>query len=208
MYDKRTHTILHGIVSIHQPHVRPMVGGKNRAKVKFGGKIRVSVIDGISFVDELSWEAFNEGDNIQHYVEHFRRRFGCWPKEVSADKTYCTRVNRTWLKEKDIIPRTKTLGRPSAVSIHVSPGERNPIAGKFGQAKTGYGLNRIRARLQGTSESWIAGIFMVLNLVKLAGTASPWLFLNLTAVHEKFVTVVRMILTVVRGKFATAVRMI
>lgn len=63
----------------------------------------------------------------------------------------------------------KPLGRPSAMQIHVIPGERNPIEGKFGQAKTGYGLNRIKARLKGTSESWIATIIMVLNLVKLAG---------------------------------------
>ena len=57
------------------------------------------------------------------------------------------------------------------MSIHVSPGERNPIEGKFGQAKTGYGLNRIKARLQETSESWIATIILVFNLVKLAGVA-------------------------------------
>jgi hypothetical protein len=61
------------------------------------------------------------------------------------------------------------------VPIHVSPGERNPIEGKFGQAKTGYGLNRIKARLKDTSESWIAGIIPVLNLVKLAGAALPCL---------------------------------
>ena len=72
---------------------------------------------------------------------------------------------------KGIILRAKPLGRPSAVPHHVSPGERNPIEGKFGQAKTAYGLNRIRARLRGTSESWIASIILVLNLVKLAGRA-------------------------------------
>ena len=49
---------------------------------------------------------------------------------------------------------------------HVSPGERNPIEGKFGQAKTAYGMNRIKARLAQTSQSWIATIVMVLNLVK------------------------------------------
>ena len=64
------------------------------------------------------------------------------------------------------------------MSIHVSPGERNPIEGKFGQAKTGYGLNRIKARLKGTSESWIATIILVLNLVKLAGVALLYPLLN------------------------------
>lgn len=72
----------------------------------------------------------------------------------------------------------KPLGRPPAVPIYVSPGERNPVEGKFGQAKTGYGLNRVKARPKETSEPWIACIFLVLNLVKLAGVALSRLMVN------------------------------
>jgi hypothetical protein len=115
---------------------------------------------------------------METYVEMYRKRFGFYPKEVLADQLYCTRVNRQMLKEKGIRLKSKPLGRPSALSIHVSPGERNPIEGKFGQAKTAYGLDRIRARLKQTSESWIAGIFLVLNLVKLAGAALPCLIIK------------------------------
>ena len=43
--------------------------------------------------------------------------------------------------------------------------ERNHIEGKFGQGKNGYNLNEIRARLKETSESWIACIFIVMNLI-------------------------------------------
>jgi hypothetical protein len=43
--------------------------------------------------------------------------------------------------------------------------ERNHIEGKFGQGKNGYNLNKIRARLQETSESWVAAIFFVMNLI-------------------------------------------
>jgi IS5 family transposase len=53
------------------------------------------------------------------------------------------------LKEKQIRLIAKPLGRlSSAAQIVVSPEERNPIEGKLGQAKTGYGLDRIKARLQ------------------------------------------------------------
>ncbi|MDR0893643.1 MAG: IS5 family transposase [Mediterranea sp.] len=169
MYRTRTHRIDDRIVSIHQPHVRPIVRGKAKAEVEFGSKIHLSLIDGYSFLDELSWDAFNEGSHMEQYVESYRRRFGFYPKQVLADKIYCTRENRKMLKDKGIKLVAKPLGRPSAVPIHVSPGERNPIEGKFGQAKTAYGLDRIRARLKDTSESWIAGIILVLNLVKLAG---------------------------------------
>jgi len=171
MHKDRKHTVEDRIVSIHQPHVRPIVRGKVQAKVEFGSKIHISLIDGFTFLDELSWDAFNEGNRMMAYVEKFRSRFGCYPREVLTDQIYCTRANRAALKEKGIRLLAKPLGRPSAVPIHVSPGERNPVEGKFGQAKTAYGLNRIRARLQNTSESWIASIILVLNLVKLAGVA-------------------------------------
>ena len=171
MYDSHVHSIEDRIVSIHQPHVRPIVRGKSQAKVEFGAKIHVSLVDGYCFLDELSWDAFNEGSHMMAYVEQYKKRFGFYPKELLADQIYCTRANRAALKEKGIKLLAKPLGRPSALHHHISPGERNPIEGKFGQAKTGYGLNRIKGRLKGTSESWIACIFMVLNLVKLAGEA-------------------------------------
>ena len=170
MYKERTHTIEHRIVSIHQPHVRPIVRGKTNAYVEFGSKIQVSLMNGIAFLEDLSWEAFNEGTRLMSTVEQYKRRFGYYPKTVLADKIYCNRDNRAKLKELNIILRAKPLGRPGkAVEAHVSPGERNPIEGKFGQAKTAYGLNRIKARLAQTSESWVASIILVLNLVKITG---------------------------------------
>lgn len=172
MYDNRTHQVDHRIVSIHQPHVRPIVRGKSHSKVEFGAKIHLSMIDGLSFLDEISWEAFNEGSHMMNYIENYKCRFGCYPREVLADQIYCTRDNRRDLKLLGIKLIAKPLGRPPAVSNHVRPGERNPIEGKFGQAKTAYGLDRIRARLIQTSESMIACIVLVLNLVKLAGVST------------------------------------
>ena len=171
----RTHTnrIDHRIVNIHQPHVRPIVRGKENAKTEFGSKIQMSLVGGFAFIDHLSWEAFNEGSYLVDSVEKYKSRFGFYPAEVLADQIYCTRENRKQLKLLDIKLIAKPLGRPSAqaVKIHLSPGERNPIEGKFGQAKVAYGLNKIRAKLASTSTSWIAAIALVLNLVKLTGQA-------------------------------------
>jgi transposase, IS5 family len=180
MYENRTHQVEHRIVSIHQPHVRPIVRGKANAKVEFGSKINVSLIDGISYLDEISWEAFNEGSHLMVYVENFKKRFGYYPAEVLVDQIYCTRKNRMALKLLGIRLIAKPLGRPPAVPIHVRPGERNPIEGKFGQAKTAYGLDRIRARLMGTSESMIASIILVLNLVRLAGMGALCLMVSVS----------------------------
>jgi len=172
MRQKKEHSIEHRIVSVHQPHVRPIVRGKARAKTEFGSKLHLSLTNGFAFMDHLSWDAYNESTLLIDSVEQYKRRNGFYPKEVLADQIYCTRENRKQLKLLDIRLIAKPLGRPSAVKReHVRPGERNPIEGKFGQAKTAYGLERIRARLSETSESWIASIILVLNLVKLAGQA-------------------------------------
>jgi hypothetical protein len=173
MFEAGSHQVGHRIVSIDQPHVRPIVRGKARAKTEFGAKIHLSLVDGFSFLDTISWDAFNEGSHLTDYVENYKKRFGFYPAKVLADQIYCTRENRKWLKDKNIQLAAKPLGRPSAkaVAYHVRPGERNPIEGKFGQAKNAYGMNRIRARLKNTSQSWIASIILVLNLVKLAGMA-------------------------------------
>ncbi|HEY6505657.1 MAG TPA: IS5 family transposase [Chitinophagaceae bacterium] len=173
MYDNRTHSVEHRIVSIHQPHVRPIVRGKTNAYVEFGSKIQMSIMNGIAFLEDLSWDAFNEGTRLISTVENYKRRFGYYPNKVFADKIYCNRDNRTKLKGLNITLVAKPLGRPSlAVDNHIRPGERNPVEGKFGQAKTAYGMNRIKARLSDTSESWIASIVLVLNLIKLIGRAS------------------------------------
>jgi IS5 family transposase len=170
MFEAKKHTITDRIVSIHQPHVRPIVRGKTNAKVEFGSKVHISLVDGYAFIDELSWDAYNEGSHMMAYVEQYRRRFGYYPQEVLADQIYCNRNNRKELKEKGIRLVAKPLGRPP---------ERNPIEGKFGQAKTAYGLANVRARLKDTSESWIACIFLVLNLVKLTGMAPLCLLIKI-----------------------------
>lgn len=182
MYETNTRTIENRIVNIHQPHVRPMVRGKAGKKVEFGSKIHLAMFSGFAFLDKLSWDSFNEGAYLRDSVEKYKQRFGFYPKEVLADKIYCTRENRKYLKGLKIKLLGKPLGRPTrkeAVEDHVSPVERNPIEGKFGQAKVGYGLERVRAKLQETSESWISSTLMVLNLIKLMRLKTSCLYHNI-----------------------------
>jgi transposase, IS5 family len=174
MHRTQTRSIENRIVNIHQPHVRPIKRGKAGKQTEFGSKLQVSLVNGFTFLDKLSWDNFNEGAELQSSVEQFKTRHNHYPKEVLADQIYCTRANRTWLKERNIKLSAKPLGRPSKKALlnQVSPGERNPIEGKFGQAKVGYGLDNIKAKLKETSESWIATIILVLNLVNLTRLAT------------------------------------
>jgi len=177
MHSTKTHQIDNRIVNLHQPHVRPIKRGKEGKKVEFGSKLQVSLVNGFVHLDKLSWDNFNESTTLQASVELHKSKYGYYPAEVLADQIYCTRENRKWLKEKDIQLMAKPLGRPSkeALSNPVSPGERNPIEGKFGQAKVGYGLANIGAKLKTTSQSWIAAIVLVLNLVRLTRLNSFYL---------------------------------
>jgi hypothetical protein len=49
MYVNRCHRISGRIVSISQPHVRPIVRGKPAAPVEFGAKLSASLVDGAVF---------------------------------------------------------------------------------------------------------------------------------------------------------------
>ncbi len=90
------------IVSISQPHVRPIVRGKAGAKTEFGAEISVSVVDGIVYLDKLSWDAYNEGQDLISQVEKYQEKFGHYPESVHADKIYANRENRRYLSERDI----------------------------------------------------------------------------------------------------------
>lgn len=176
MYKSNKHSCLHRIVSIHQPHVRPIVRGKAKAHVEFGAKVGVSLDKGYSRIDNLSWEAYNESTDLPVQVERYRELHGHYPELVQVDRIYLNRDNRNWLKDRHIRYTGKPLGRPPIEELtyyqkrkrRKEAAERNQIEGKFGQGKNGYNLNKIRAKLQSTSESWIAALFFVMNLVKFA----------------------------------------
>jgi IS5 family transposase len=150
MLQHNVNTIESRIVNIHQPHVRPIVRGKEGKKVEFGSKMQLSLVNGFSLIDKLDWNNFNEGIWLKDSVEKYRTRFGFYPEKVLVDKIYCTRENRNYLKDLGIQLQAKPLGRPrkEALLNQVSPGERNPVEGKFGQAKVAYGMDNIMAKLK------------------------------------------------------------
>jgi transposase, IS5 family len=194
MYNEHTHSVENRIVNIYQPYVRPIVRGKDKAKVEFGAKLGVSIQNGYARINTLNWEAYNEGTDLKKQVEAYHRLNGCYPKVVITDKIYGTRENRLWLKELDIRYSGKPLGRPSAKlqtqyqkrKYRLEQGMRNQVEGKFGQGKNGYNLNKIRARAAKTSESWIAAIFFVMNIVKFS---KELLFSLIMRAYESFLQI-------------------
>lgn len=57
--------IEHRIVSIDRPYLRPIVRGKENKRVEFRAKVNNIMIDGISFIEHHSFEAFNDGVRLK-----------------------------------------------------------------------------------------------------------------------------------------------
>jgi len=181
MYDHQTHRCDDRIVSIHQPHVRPILRGKLNKSVEFGAKLGASLNgDGLAFIDHLSWDAYHEGSDLEYQVEAYYKRYGYYPEKVLADPIYATQSNRRYLKKKNIHLAAKPLGRPRKMTQENQEAlkqlkqqrredylQRIPIEGKFGQGKNGYGLGYIRAKRADTSSAWMHSIFLVMNLLVL-----------------------------------------
>ena len=157
------------IVSINQPHIRPIVRGKSGNKVEFGSKLSISVVDGYSYLDYLSWNNFNERSILIDQINEYRRKFGCYPEKIDADKIYRNRKNRQICKNLGIKLSGPPLGRPrkDIVIEDFKEGDRNPVEGKFGEGKRKYGLGNIMDKLPETSESMISMIFIVMNMKKI-----------------------------------------
>lgn len=174
MHRNKSHSTDDRIVNIYQPYVRPIVRGKDNAQVEFGAKIGVSLVDGFSRINTLSWDAYNESTELIKQVDDYKELKGFYPEVVIVDKIYGTLANRAYLKKYGIRFCGKQLGRPAKESLtpyqklkqKFERGIRNQIEGKFGQGKNAYELNRVRTRTAKTSESWIACIFFIMNLIK------------------------------------------
>lgn len=183
MIDTRTHTVENRIVSISQPHVRPIVRGKAKAKTEFGAKVAISVINGYAFVDTVSWEAYNESVDLIPTIEKYRKTYGYYPEAVMVDKLYRNQENIKYCTQRGIRISGPKLGRPKKgetydkVQAYKDSGVRNAVEGKFGIGKVAYGLDRVMARLRKTAETSINLAFLAMNLVKsLCAFLRIWMF--------------------------------
>ena len=77
------------IVSTSKPYVRPIVRGKEVKNVEFGAKCNNIQVDGISFIEKLSFNAFNEGTRLGHCIKMHKRLFGVDAKKIGGDTGLC-----------------------------------------------------------------------------------------------------------------------
>ena len=175
MHKHKIHSTENRIVSITQPHMRPIPRGKANAKTEFGAKLAISIVNGYAFADHISYDNFNEGVLLTEAINNYKKRFGMLPSRILADTIYRNKDNRAHCKNLGIKLSGLPLGRRNAAKYRqqlkefkADCSDRNEIEGKIGTAKTRYGMNRIRPRLPEPGKSVIVLALMAMNLSKLA----------------------------------------
>ena len=175
MYRNGTHKVPDRIVSLSQSWVRPIVRGKATADVEFGAKVEMSVVDGFLRIEDLRWDAFNEGTTLQKSVESYRKAYGRYPARVLADTIFRTRENLQYCKKLGIHLNGPKLGKPFSDPAEarkhkklewLESGERGEIERNFGVGKRRYSLDCIVTKLKETSEVMIHSIVLFMNLRK------------------------------------------
>jgi len=150
------------VVSIDKPYIRPIVRGKEVKKVEFGAKVHKIQVDGISFIEHLSFDAFNEGTRLKKSIWTTQKLFNKKVKLVGADRIYATNMNRKYVTKRGIKTDFKRKGKPSKhkaqydqLALMITKERATRLEGSFGTDKEHFLLKRIQARTKETEILWI-----------------------------------------------------
>lgn len=146
--------VKHRIVSIDRPYIRPIVRGKENKRVEFGAKVNNIQVDGISFIEHHSFEAFNEGTRLKQCVEYQESLTGVKVTRIGMDTIYANNENRKYCTERGITTNFVRKGpKPKDEQADISTARRiignlraTVMEGSFGNQKQHFGVGRIAAR--------------------------------------------------------------
>jgi hypothetical protein len=106
------------IVSLDKDYIRPIVRDKETKAVEFGAKVNKFQINGISFIEHLSFEAFHEGNSFQDTVFKAQRLTKVKTRLAGADAIYATNTNRKFTTRYNIHTDFKRKGRAGKHEKH------------------------------------------------------------------------------------------
>jgi len=186
MFDQKTNVCPERIVSIAQPHLRPIVRGKAGVPVEFGAKIATAQIGGFTFVIHMGYDNFSEAKYLEKSAEEYKRTFGFYPKVIIGDRAYGTNGNRKYCKSKGIRLSCLQRGHKSEEFkeaerklLYEDSCVRNAIEGSYGVVKRKYALALVMTKLYDTTLTAISFGFFVANMERVLRSlvALFWRFL-------------------------------
>ncbi len=137
------------IVSLSKSYIRPIVRGKEIKKVEFGVKLNKPQINGISFIEHLDFNAFNEGTRFQSTVFYAQLLTKTKTRLAGADAIYATNKNRSFATQNNIRTDFTRKGRPGKheserkqIAKLIKKERATRLEGSFGKDKQHYLLNR------------------------------------------------------------------
>jgi hypothetical protein len=180
IYEQQQHLFTTGeypknrIVSISKGYLRPIVRGKEIKKVEFGAKVNKLQIDGINFIQRISFDAFNEGVELENTVYKAQQLTKVKVKVLGADAIYATNKNRNFVSENFI----KTDFRPKGKKPKdykeqqknraiISKERATRLEGSFGKDKEHYHLKKVKAKTPQTEKLWIFFGIHVANALEI-----------------------------------------
>lgn len=101
------------IVSIDKDYIRPIVRGKESKRVEFGAKVNSIQVDGINFIEHLSFEAFHEGIRLPQCIDRQQSLLRKRVTHVAGGALYATNHNRSHCRSKGIVTSFVRKGRPA-----------------------------------------------------------------------------------------------
>jgi Transposase domain (DUF772) len=174
MFSTGSHRVPNRIVSISKSYIRPIVRGKEVKKVEFGAKVNMIQVDGINFIEHLSFDAFNEGPRLIDSIWYSRSLFGKIT-HISADDIYATNANRKWCTGHNIITNFKRKGRAGKhedhrliIAAELRKERATRMEGSFGTEKQHYSLDKIKAMTEKNEILWIFFGVHTANAVRIA----------------------------------------
>lgn len=150
------------IVSIHKDYLRPIVRGKEVKAVEFGAKVNKLQIDGINFIQKISFDNFNEGTQFKNTIYKAQGLTKTKVKIVGADAIYATNKNRVFATSNQIQTDFKPKGKPSKyykqqkqLKAIITKERASRLEGSFGKEKEHYHLKKIKAKTKANEILWI-----------------------------------------------------
>ena len=123
---------------------------------------KVLVIDGISFIEHLSFKAFNEGIRLKDCIRMQQKLMNVRVRCVAADSIYANNANRKFCTKYGISTSFVRKGRAAkdeplrkVLRSELSKERATRLEGSFGTQKQHYSLSRIKARNRKTEILWI-----------------------------------------------------
>jgi IS5 family transposase len=153
-----------------------MIRGKARAAVEFGAKISVSARNGFALLHRISWDPYNEAEDLIAQAKKYKQENGCYPEGICADRICLNTKNRNFCTRNNIRLSGKRLGRPprdpeitAAHKWQLSADQRrrNEVEGCFGSGKRKYSLDLIMARFSKGAETLISIAILVMCAEKI-----------------------------------------